>query len=64
MKPNLPGRVDRLEQENNCGRPKYSAKECTDYELARIIADSIPGMTAEDVLAMTDAELQRIIDEG
>jgi hypothetical protein len=62
MKPNLNGRIDRLEQEHNCGRKKYSVKEMTDRELAEIIAAGDPNLTPEMVLAMSESELAKLIE--
>jgi hypothetical protein len=57
-------KVEKLEQQKNAGRPKGHIREYSDWELAQIIAASRPGLTPEAVLAMTDEELDRIIEEA
>jgi hypothetical protein len=61
MNTNLNGRVDRLEQENNCGRPKRNIREYSNAELDEIIARGL-GVSIEYVANMSEAELEQVID--
>jgi hypothetical protein len=61
MKPSLNGRVDRLEQQNGCGRPKRNIREYSDHELDQILATGL-GVSIEYVQNMSEAELEQVIN--